>query len=82
MFKDATLHMQLHAFHFLVSPRIKVLSIQNIKNYLHTNFISIQICISNEGVGGTGNQIKKCSRVGSKFVKITKLVRRKWRERA
>ena len=35
--KYATLHMQLHAFHFLVSLRIKVLSIQNIKIYLHTN---------------------------------------------
>ena len=36
-FNYATLHMQLHAFHFLVSPTIKVLSIQNIKIYLHTN---------------------------------------------
>ena len=72
-------------FHFLVSPTIKVLSIQNIKVLSIQNikiFISIQIWTSNEGVGGTGNQIKKCSRVGSKFVKITKLVRRERRERA
>ena len=46
--KDATLHMQLHAFHFLVSQRIK-LSFQNIK---------IIFSISTEGVGGTGNRIK------------------------